>query len=568
MNILQNNPYRTLGVYSNSHIKERLANRNRMKAFLKVGKPVAFPLDLPQYMAAVDRTAASVEEAEAELALPKDQVFYAQFWFVKLSPLDEVAFNNLLSGDMGKAEEIWQKRPSASSLQNSIVCALIRKDYACAVRCAEALYGDSRKVGQLVSAVLGDAGCSFPLSGLQNAFVDALSGVVGAESLIPIIENSNLRVSVVQSATGPLFKQVESAIAVARMAVDKGYAGLRAGRALMNETRDPVSKLKELVPANDIHFQAVMDKLSQELSHCAILYHNHTDDDDAPHKALPLLRYALSVAISAMEREKCKKDILTLERMERKSAVRGQIERIEGAVRNLKLDRFGVRFGGGEAELQEVTQIVKGCASDLADIKAELGGSSEQYAMFSSLLAAAAVNAVVRILNLQQDQHAGDVTTLRHVFSSGISTMEEINGIHMDAKVRKYFDDNFSVIKSIYERLSPINILSRYLPDYKKLEEAAKAEAEYRRKISGESSGGACYVATMAYGDYDHPQVVILRHFRDRYLSHRDWGRRFINTYYRYSPRLVEKLKGHSVVNRLIRGILDGFISCIRNKYE
>ena len=47
MNILQNNPYRMLGVYSNSPTRERLANCNRMKAFLKVGKPVAFPLDLP-----------------------------------------------------------------------------------------------------------------------------------------------------------------------------------------------------------------------------------------------------------------------------------------------------------------------------------------------------------------------------------------------------------------------------------------------------------------------------------------------------------------------------------------
>ena len=50
MNILQNNPYRILGVYSNSPIKERLANHNRLKAFLKVGKSVSFPLDLHQYL--------------------------------------------------------------------------------------------------------------------------------------------------------------------------------------------------------------------------------------------------------------------------------------------------------------------------------------------------------------------------------------------------------------------------------------------------------------------------------------------------------------------------------------
>ena len=142
MNILRNNPYRLLGVYSNSPTKERLANHNRMKAFLKVGKPVSFPLDLPQYLSAIQRTEASVMDAEAQLTLPKDQLLYAQFWFVKATHLDEVAFNHLFAGEIDKAEEIWQKKDTASSLQNRIVCALMREDYRRAVTCAEILYGN------------------------------------------------------------------------------------------------------------------------------------------------------------------------------------------------------------------------------------------------------------------------------------------------------------------------------------------------------------------------------------------------------------------------------------------
>ncbi|EKC68849.1 hypothetical protein OBE_04715 [human gut metagenome] len=110
MNILQNNPYRLLGVYSNSPTKERLANHNRMKAFLKVGKTVTFPLDLPQYLTSINRTETSVTDAEAKLTLPNDQMLYALFWFVKMTPLDEVAFNHLFAGEMAKAEEIWTKK--------------------------------------------------------------------------------------------------------------------------------------------------------------------------------------------------------------------------------------------------------------------------------------------------------------------------------------------------------------------------------------------------------------------------------------------------------------------------
>ena len=32
------------------------------------------------------------------------------------------------------------------------------------------------------------------------------------------------------------------------------------------------------------------------------------------------------------------------------------------------------------------------------------------------------------------------------------------------------------------------------------------------------SSSSGCYIATMVYGDYDEPQVMVLRDFRDGYF--------------------------------------------------
>lgn len=74
-----------------------------------------------------------------------------------------------------------------------------------------------------------------------------------------------------------------------------------------------------------------------------------------------------------------------------------------------------------------------------------------------------------------------------------------------------------------------------------------------------------CYIATMAYGDYEHPQVIVLRQFRDLYLSKYGWGQKFIKFYYTYSPRWVELLKNHSQINRLIRIVLDSFV-CLWRK--
>jgi hypothetical protein len=73
-----------------------------------------------------------------------------------------------------------------------------------------------------------------------------------------------------------------------------------------------------------------------------------------------------------------------------------------------------------------------------------------------------------------------------------------------------------------------------------------------------------CYIATMAYGDYEHPQVVILRNFRDKTLAKSLLGRWFVRTYYHYSPILVEKLKDYHWINKSIRTFLNLLIKFIK----
>jgi hypothetical protein len=71
------------------------------------------------------------------------------------------------------------------------------------------------------------------------------------------------------------------------------------------------------------------------------------------------------------------------------------------------------------------------------------------------------------------------------------------------------------------------------------------------------SSGGFCYVATMVYGDYDAPEVKVLRNFRDNVLDKYAAGRLFIRAYYKYSPYFVERFRHSPAVNSFIKSILD-----------
>jgi len=71
---------------------------------------------------------------------------------------------------------------------------------------------------------------------------------------------------------------------------------------------------------------------------------------------------------------------------------------------------------------------------------------------------------------------------------------------------------------------------------------------------SGSSSGSVgCFIATVAYRDHDHPNVQILREFRDHFLLTNSFGRMFVDMYYRYSPSLSKFVANRSSMKTLAR---------------
>ncbi|HNZ89453.1 MAG TPA: hypothetical protein PKI74_06640, partial [Candidatus Cloacimonas acidaminovorans] len=81
---------------------------------------------------------------------------------------------------------------------------------------------------------------------------------------------------------------------------------------------------------------------------------------------------------------------------------------------------------------------------------------------------------------------------------------------------------------------------------------------------SGGGSSGGCYIATMVYGSYEHPQVIVLRNFRDNVLNGYSLGRRFISFYYKHSPNWVEKMKDKKFLNKAIKIILNSIIKLLK----
>lgn len=78
------------------------------------------------------------------------------------------------------------------------------------------------------------------------------------------------------------------------------------------------------------------------------------------------------------------------------------------------------------------------------------------------------------------------------------------------------------------------------------------------------ASGGSCFVATAAYGDRAHPNVIILRRFRDEVLVRYRFGRAFIQLYWIIGPRMAKGVSHDRVIGHLARLIISPFAAIAR----
>jgi hypothetical protein len=70
--------------------------------------------------------------------------------------------------------------------------------------------------------------------------------------------------------------------------------------------------------------------------------------------------------------------------------------------------------------------------------------------------------------------------------------------------------------------------------------------------VSG-GGGGTCFIATAAFGSANDWHVKTLRDFRDRFLLTSDWGKAFVDAYYRYSPPVASYLTQHEALRTVVR---------------
>ena len=392
-----NNPYRILGVYSNSPKREQVANKGKMQAFLRVKKSMPFKLDLQGILPDVQRTQELVDYADSELALSAGQIKHAQFWFINKTPIDGIAFNHLTEGNIDTAMEMWRKTKNLSSLQNLFVCYLIKGDYKTALTdCAVPLY--SQYATEFSHEV--DENASVSPEVLKQTLVDVISeeGI----DLLPYsnsIADDSWRNLIEAKKVGPLVSQLNSHVSEAKAAKDKGAAArLNAGNKLKIASKPLLATLHRVLPLNDTRYQMRADKVAQEVLQCSIDYYNDTDDFDSPAKALPLCEYAMSIAVGNAAKQRCEQNYDVI-----KEAFEN-MPPVEVAKEAKEINELLGWYAKQSKTSKNGLALLKKVQKPLITIKEKVGKSNNYYLETSSIIGSAALSNVIDEVNDAQKE--------------------------------------------------------------------------------------------------------------------------------------------------------------------
>nr|WP_319266413.1 CFI-box-CTERM domain-containing protein [uncultured Draconibacterium sp.] len=579
MNIITQNPFRVLGLTGNATEKELQKQIGIIKRYAEVGKTKSFDYDF-EFIGNFERNTDEIQQASNKIEQAHKKLLYSLFWFVKNTQFDEIAFNNLKENDTEKAIEIWNKTlkeeittKNYSSYLNLSTLYIALSTIAEQIDLQKLQAGISLKGNLIHSESLKDFSKLVTGNGISNdpneiskKFVDEVVELLkpylnkrSGISTNDLISFFNSYPSSIQKYIAAKFTEVP--ISAIENKIEKTTQKRKNnprdaeeyGEELYKSTKSDITLLKKLMGSSNVQYQMLANKLANEILQCSIDFFNTLRDEggefDPGEAALKVAKYAKAIGTTGQTKSRIIENTEVIQEWVDDKPNRQRQEAIaeDLAFVTNKLQRFQ----NLSDSINNSRDLVVSCKPKLTNIKNELGSYDDFYLQVSSAVVSNALGMIIEVVNREQSQLQYDRTkiiSLPTTISSAVSVIDKMEYFDMVSEVRNRFDTNKRTIKGIKSQLDAVTNATR----------------SYSSSSSNSSSSGGCYIATMAYGDYDHPQVQILRKFRDESLAASIFGRSFIRFYYATSPHLVSLLKNHERINQLIRNLLDKLVNKVK----
>ena len=577
---INNNPFCVLGITINAGEREIQKQLTKAKRFSEVGKPLIFDTDYP-FIGKIDRNSTSISKASNDISQTIDRLFYSLFWYWDNNHIDKLAFDNLKKDNLDKSLEIWTKvvKDGDVSIKNysclanlkSLYMGLSFKENSVDF---EYLKKGSQMMGLFInhnglnSYIKEVAGDHFKLDSNEleikvinsiyekvKSFIGKSNGVSREEFLSYFTTFSKSSVQhIYNKFTGDPIKKVEDQInTTSDLREQNPIEALSFGETLYKNTKSQIASLLKMLGQEDLKYQMLANKLANEILQCGIDYFNKLRDenkaeDEDGNKVLKLCKLAKKLVASFEsqtnaridENQKIISNWVNDSSKKLIAAFNNAMEVFESFDNWKGSNVMGPpgAWNWGRPNLIGAGNVLvkimqESYASYLGEELDSSDSSSDEFLSFSDqtaqLLIAMAVKHGNNIIKSEDDC---------------IGLLRKVNNIYMEKDTRSNLFKNLGIIEE-NKRINASNELNRLIS-------------------SNNSSRGGCYIATMVYKDYDHPQVMVLRNFRDNHLAEFFFGRAFIKFYYKYSPSWVLFLENKKTLNNIIRGALNQLIRLIK----
>jgi len=555
-----------------------------IKRHAEIGKAATFDSDY-KFLEPITRTLDDVQIATGKIEQGDKKRLYALFWMVKNTQFDDIAFNNLNEKNTDKAIDIWEKTLKSAVTEKNYSSYLNLSTLYAALAVTNTMIDLPmlRKSFEIKSQVLNSASLkllselistnskSVDATQISKRFVDEAYEwlkpyidkpliVVRDNEQINIFEEERKEKGVTVQDLINLFKSypenirtyfsdkfTEIPISNIETNIDKTemlrkeepHNAEEFAQELYDQTIDDLKHIEKILGAANTQYQMLASKLAEEILQCAIEFYNELRDGDDKFdpgdEALRLCLLAESIGATGriVERIEDSTEVIQEwvdEKPEREAykKVANECDYINNELLLCKDSRLSIL----NARL-----LIKKCEPKLLQLKTKDGGKA--YIDISDLVVKFAMGMIVAELNSAQENFTpSQIDSISAKFTQAKNLLTTMSRMDMRSETKSRLRTNLTSIKSSDDQI----------------------------KEAVENRSGGCYIATMAYGSYEHPQVLFLREYRDHKLSRSILGRAFIKSYYVASPYIVAALKNHHLINQLIRSTLNIFIRSLKNE--
>lgn len=319
--LIQNNPYRVMGAFSNDSSAALASNNSRMKAFAAIGKSISYPQDMTRAIgSAPERNAASLASGMAAIGSPMDRLKHGLFWFMNITDTDAKALAALAeSGNPLESRRIWEEgEQNISSLQNQLICCLMKdsRSYSKAIQTAWTLY--SRYGHEFIKTISYGFDVINP-SDLMTTFLtqiiqNSAEEIESWDKAIKRYGNSEIELCWAEAKTEDSMQKLQDALNLARTAeIHSARDNYDIAVRLMQQAEPHLKRMKAILdkyPSLLSRYATIADSVCEEILDREIKYYNRSTSTERQSAQLLIIekfcyRYAATVRL----KENCRENI-------------------------------------------------------------------------------------------------------------------------------------------------------------------------------------------------------------------------------------------------------------------